>query len=106
MAEKEERRAPANRTKTGQFRKGVSGNPRGRTPLPPEFKNFAQQAPARLRAICDDPKTPVKVRADIEKWFAEMWYGKSPQALDLDGKVETSGVTRIEFTGVLDEWSQ
>jgi hypothetical protein len=48
----------------------------------------------------------VKVRADIEKWFAEMWYGKSPQALDLEGKVESLGTQTIKFEGVLDEWSR
>lgn len=97
---------PAGRDKSGRFVKGQSGNPRGRAALPPEFKDYAKESPARLRAICDDPKTPIKVKADIEKWFAEMWYGKSPQAMTVDGSMETQGVTRIEFTGVLDEWSK
>ena len=104
MAEK--KNAPADRDKAGRFVKGQSGNPRGRAPLPPEFKEYAKESPARLRAICDDPATPVKIRADIEKWFAEMWYGKAPQALDLDGSVEAKGTTVIEFKGVLDEWSK
>lgn len=98
--------APAGRDKAGRFQKGVSGNPRGRAPLPPEFKNYAKEAPERLRAICDDEKTPVKVKADIEKWFAEMWYGKSPQALDLEGSIENTGKTVVEFKGVLEEWSE
>lgn len=105
MAEKE-KKEPAGRDKAGRFVKGQSGNPRGRAPLPPEFKDYAKEAPARLREIADDPDTPVKIRADIEKWFAEMWYGKSPQALDLDGKMETTGTQTIKFEGVLDEWSQ
>lgn len=99
-------KAPAGRDRAGRFVKGQSGNPRGRAPLPPEFKSYAAEAPARLREICDDPATPVKVKADIEKWFAEMWYGKSPQALDLEGKVESLGTQTIKFEGVLDEWSQ
>ena len=98
--------APAGRDSSGRFVKGQSGNPRGRAPLPPDFKNYAAQAPARLREICDDPATPVKVKADIEKWFAEMWYGKSPQALDLEGKVENTGTQTIKFEGVLEEWSE
>lgn len=108
MAEKD----PANRSGDGQrdskgrFTKGNNANPRGRAPLPPEFKNYAKEAPARLREICDDPATPVKVRADIERWFAEMWYGKSPQALDLEGKLENTGTTVIEFKGALEEWSK
>ena len=96
----------AERDAKGRFVKGQSGNPRGRAPLPPEFKEYAQEAPARLRAIADDPDTPVKVKADIERWFVEMWHGKAPQALDLDGKVETGGTQVVKFEGVLDEWSQ
>lgn len=102
----EKRGNPAGRDKAGRFVKGQSGNPRGRAPLPPEFKNYAKESPSRLRAIADDPETPVKIRADIEKWFAEMWYGKSPQALDLDGSLENSGTVKVEFTGVLEEWSE
>jgi len=96
----------ANRDAKGRFGKCNNANPRGRAPLPPEFKEYAKQAPARLRAICEDEKTPVKVKADIERWFAEMWYGKSPQALDIDGSVETSGTQVVKFEGVLDEWAK
>lgn len=110
MAEKKE---PAKRAKSGadrgangRFLPGNRANPRGRAPLPPEFKDYARQAPERLRKIADDPATPVKIRADIERWFAEMWYGKAPQALDVDGKMETAGVQTVKFEGVLDEWSQ
>ena len=103
---KDKKAEPAGRDKAGRFVKGQSGNPRGRAPLPPDFKNYAAEAPARLREICDDPATPVKVRADIEKWFAEMWYGKSPQALDLEGSIENSGTMKVAFEGVLEEWSK
>lgn len=106
MAKDKEKDAPANRDKAGRFVKGQSGNPRGRTPLPPDFKEYAAQSPARLRAICDNPATPIKVKADIEKWFAEMFYGKSPQALDIEGSVENTGTQTIKFEGVLEEWSE
>lgn len=96
----------ANRDAKGRFGKGNNANPRGRAPLPAEFKDYAKQAPVRLRGLCDDPKTPVKVKADIERWFAEMWYGKSPQALDIDGNVETTGTQVVKFEGVLDEWAK
>lgn len=76
------------RDKSGRFVKGNNANPRGRAPLPPEFKEFAKQAPMRLRQIADDKKTPVKVKADIEKWFVEMYHGKAPQALDLEGEIK------------------
>lgn len=97
---------PANRTKSGQFAKGHSGNPKGRPSLPPKMKDYAKQAPDRLRAIADDEKTPVKVRADIEKWFAEMYYGKSAQQVTLDGKVNNTGTTVVKFEGELSEWAK
>lgn len=105
---------PANRVKSGdpnrgadgRFKPGNNANPRGRAPLPPNFRDYAAQAPERLRAICDDPATPVKVKADIEKWFAEMWFGKSPQALDIDGSLENKGNVTVKFEGVLAEWSK
>ena len=113
MAENKEK-APAKRTKSGDPNRGSNGrflpgnnaNPRGRAPLPPEFKDYAKEAPARLRATCDDPDTPVKVKADIERWFAEMWYGKSPQALDVDGKLEGVSTTVVKFEGELAKWAK
>lgn len=97
---------PANRNKSGQFIKGQSGNPKGRPSLPPEMREYAKQAPDRLRAIADDAKTPIKVKADIEKWFAEMYYGKSAQQVTLDGEVGTTGTTVVKFEGELSEWAK
>jgi hypothetical protein len=97
---------PANRTKSGQFAKGHSGNPKGRPALPPELKEYAKQAPDRLREIADREDTPVKVKADIEKWFAEMYYGKSSQQVTLDGEVNSTGTMKVEFEGELGEWAK
>ena len=94
------------RNSKGQFVKGESGNPRGRAPLPANFKEYAEKAPEELWAIANDPETPAKVAADIFKWFSEMWFGKAPQALDLDGKVDTGGAVKVEFKGKLAEWSE
>ena len=97
---------PEKRDKTGRFVKGQSGNPGGRPKKPPELETYAKDAPAKLRAIADDPATPVKIKADIEKFFFEAVYGKAAQAVDLEGKVENLGTQTIKFEGVLDEWSQ
>ena len=97
---------PENRTKSGQFQKGTSGNPGGRPALPIQIKEYAKQAPERLRAIADDPKTPVKVKADIEKWFAEMCYGKASQQVSVDGEMKNTGVTVVEFKGEISEWAK
>lgn len=102
MAEKK----PANRDKAGRFVKGQSGNPNGRPKKPEALNKYAQDAPAKLRAIADDPKTPVKIRADIEKFFFEAVFGKASQAIDLEGKLENTGTQVVEFKGVLDEWSK
>ena len=97
---------PANRDKAGRFVKGVSGNPNGRKKKPVELELYAKDAPKKLRAIADDPQTPVKIRADIEKFFFEAVYGKAAQAVDLEGKMDTSGTQTIRFEGVLGEWSE
>jgi hypothetical protein len=102
MAKKE----PAIRDKAGRFVKGQSGNPEGRRKKPVELEMYAKDAPKKLRAIADDPATPVKIKADIEKFFFEAVYGKAPQAIDLEGKMESTGSTVIEFKGEIAEWAK
>lgn len=97
---------PQNRDKTGRFVKGQSGNPGGRPKKPIELEQYAKDAPAKLRAIADDPATPVKIKADIEKFFFEAVYGKAAQAVDLEGKLESSGTTVVEFKGEIAEWAK
>lgn len=105
-AKKNTKETSQNRDKTGRFVKGQSGNPGGRPKKPIELELYAKEAPAKLRAIADDPDTPVRIRADIEKFFFEAVYGKAPQAIDLEGKVENTGTQVVKFEGVLEEWSE
>ena len=100
------KKSPQNRDKTGRFVKGQSGNPGGRPKKPIDLEKYAIEAPAKLRAIADDPNTPVRIRADIEKFFYEAVFGKAPQALDIEGRVENTGSQTIKFEGALEEWSE
>lgn len=106
MAKKTEKTSdPVIRDKRGRFVKGQSGNPTGRPKKPVELELYAKDAPKKLRAIADDPDTPVKIRADIEKFFFEAVYGKAPQSVDLDGRMEQTGEQIVKFEGVLEDWS-
>lgn len=99
-------RETTGRTADGRFAKGVSGNPNGRPKVPEELKEYGKQAPARLRAIADDPDTPLRVKADIERWFAEMAFGKAVQQQIVDAEVENKGNMTITFEGALADWSE
>ena len=90
--EDQKRKAPVSRDKSGRFVKGQSGNPNGRPKKPVELELYAKDAPKNLRAIADDPATPVKIRADIEKFFFEAVYGKAAQAVDLNGDLNVQPV--------------
>lgn len=95
-----------NRDAKGRFGKGNNANPGGRPKKPVELEMYAKDAPAKLRAIADDPATPVKIKADIEKFFFEAVYGKAAQAVDLEGKLENTGTTVVEFKGEIAEWAK
>lgn len=69
---------------------------------PPELRQYGRESAARLRAIADDPDTPAKLKADIERFFFEAVYGKTPLA----DREEKGTVETVRFEGKLEEWSQ
>jgi len=98
---------PVERDSKGRFVKGVSGNPGGRPLLTPEIRRYGREAPARLRSIADDPDTPVKLKAEIERFFFEAVYGKVSAAADKEGKGSAPPpVQTVRFEGALEEWSE
>ena len=101
MAEK-----PANRDRAGRFTKGQSGNPNGRPKKPAVIEKYAKEAPGKLYAIANDPDTPKKLQKEIWIFFYEAQYGKAKQAVDVDGSIEQTGSTIVEFKGELAEWAQ
>lgn len=112
----EKEKSPANRRKQegkgplrdgrGRFVKGESGNPQGRPGIPAELRQYGREAPMKLLELAEAAETPLKVRADIYKWFAEMSYGKPGQQVDLSGQVNNHAVTTVRFEGELGEWAK
>ena len=98
--------ATENRTASGRFVKGQSGNPGGRPPKPKVIETYAKEAPEKLYAIANDPDTPKKLQKEIWQFFYETQYGKAKQAVDLEGSIENTGTTVVKFEGELAEWAK
>lgn len=101
-----ENRNTSGRDSKGRFVKGQTGNPAGRPKKPEVIERYAKEAPAKLRAIAENPNTPVKTQTEIWKFFYEAHYGKAKQAVDVEGNIENTGVSVIKFEGELAEWSK
>ncbi len=94
------------RDEKGRFIKGSSGNPGGRTQKTVSIEEYGKTAPEELIKIANSSKTPVKVKADIWKWFAEMTFGK-PKPLTGEKQSETTAQgNAIKFEGDLEKWSE
>ena len=59
---------------------------------------YAMEAPDRLRAMAEDPETPIKLKLEIERFFFELAYGKGNLAGNEPGS--------IQFEGELEKWSR
>ena len=103
---KQTKEATPSRDEKGRFVPGKSGNPGGRPKLDGEFEKYAKLAPSELWKIVEDEEVGKTLKASILEWFAEMYYGKARQQVDVDAQQTLTGTTAVKFEGVLDEWAQ
>ena len=80
---------PENRTKTGQFRPGISGNPGGRPKMPEEFRQLAREnsIPA-LQVVVDilkNPKSANKDKLKAAEIILDRAWGKPIQGVEMFG---------------------
>lgn len=98
---------PANRTGTGKFKKGVSGNPSGRKPVPPEIKEaltaLVPKAVERLTQIINESENDKIVMQAVEVVLNRV-YGKPLQQVDLESKNEHT--LEVVLQGQLKEWAK
>ena len=87
---------PANRNESGKFVKGVSGNPSGRKPVPPDikemFKNATPNAVQLLIDTANNVEIDMKLRIDCADKILDRSLGKARQSLEADIKSEITTV--------------
>ena len=96
---------PENRTKTGQFRPGISGNPGGRPKMPEEFRQLAREnsIPA-LQVVVNILKNPASANKDRLKAaeiILDRAWGKPVQGVEMSGR--DGGPIEVKHYAKLDD---
>lgn len=94
------------RAADGRFVKGQSGNPGGRPKKSDRLIEMGEYAEEQIFKTMQNPKTPRGIRVDLYKYVHDKVYGRATQAVDVDGKMNSTVSTTVKFEGVLDEWSE
>lgn len=100
---------PANRTKTGRFQKGQSGNPRGRPKNTQEQKDALQQirdlaprAAEEMQRILDDPDSPQALKLRVAEMVFDRAFGKPRQEVEMQSTV-LSAEAKADLDRLLEE---
>ena len=100
---------PANRTKTGRFQKGQSGNPRGRPKTTQEQKDALQQirdmaprAADEMQRILDDPDSPQALKLRVAEMVFDRAFGKPRQEVEMQSTT-LSAEAKADLDRLLEE---
>jgi hypothetical protein len=82
-----------------RFKPGQSGNPTGRPKrerayLSRTYGSDGRKVFERLELLRQDPKTPRRVKADIDKFIIERMFGRAVQAIGVEGRAEFAFLAR------------
>lgn len=98
---------PGNRSKTGKFNKGVSGNPNGRPKTPQEFKDIVRantvKAINTLITIMDDPDAKDADRIKASELIIDRAYGKAAQPIVGDNEHDAVQIEATQYTKLIVE---
>lgn len=100
----------AKKPKTGgPWKKGQSGNPKGRPPKTRErreIEEHCRQAMANWASVeglrlafaiaegtLEDVEVPIKQRVEMVKWIIEMGIGRAPQSMQLNTEPQGGAIT-------------
>ena len=91
--------APANRTETGRFVPGQSGNPSGRPKRDEDLaalaRTYSEDAIAALVSIVNDPKANASARISAANSLLDRGHGKPPQAVAIKTESNSDTFLRV-----------
>ena len=94
---------PESRDEAGRFKKGQSGNPGGRKPLPPDVKMMLKESSADAAKLLietmRDKNAKIDLRINCANTIMDRVFGKASQPID--GNIDS--VVKIILGGELEE---